>query len=210
VLGDALGSVIVMISALIILYANGTWIEYVDPSMSIMLVLIILKTSIPLLKESSMILMQTVPTHLKIQEMQDRLIDQIPGVVSVHEFHVWQLAGSKIIASAHVRCNTLEDYMAIANQLKEFFHNEGIHSTTIQPEFVEKPENLDEIEGNGVVLRDCVLECDPDCAERMCCTTNSQSENNTTINDKKEIVVVEIEKTLTPTEPQINGNARNV
>ena len=58
---------------------------------------IILKTSVPLLKESSMILMQTVPTHLKIQEMQDKLIDQIPGVVSVHEFHVWQLAGSKII-----------------------------------------------------------------------------------------------------------------
>ena len=47
-----------------------------------------------------MILMQTVPTHLKIQEMQDRLIDQIPGVVSVHEFHVWQLAGSKIIGKS--------------------------------------------------------------------------------------------------------------
>ena len=100
--------------------------------------------------------------------------------------------------------------MAIANQLKEFFHNEGIHSTTIQPEFVEKPENLDGIEGNGVVLKDCVLECDPDCAERMCCTTNSQSENNTAAIDKKEIVVVELEKSLTPTEPQTNGNAHNV
>ena len=38
VLGDALGSVIVMVSALIILYAKGKWTEYVDPSMSIMLV----------------------------------------------------------------------------------------------------------------------------------------------------------------------------
>lgn len=48
-----------------------------------------------------MILMQTVPTHLKIQEMQDRLIDQIPGVVGVHEFHIWQLAGSKIIGECN-------------------------------------------------------------------------------------------------------------
>lgn len=38
VLGDALGSVIVMISALIILYARGKWTEYVDPGMSIVLV----------------------------------------------------------------------------------------------------------------------------------------------------------------------------
>jgi len=38
VLGDALGSVIVMISAIIILYAKADWTEYVDPSMSIILV----------------------------------------------------------------------------------------------------------------------------------------------------------------------------
>ena len=58
---------------------------------------IILKTSIPLLKESSMILMQTVPTHIKIQEIQSRLVERIPGVISVHEFHIWQLAGNRII-----------------------------------------------------------------------------------------------------------------
>lgn len=44
-----------------------------------------------------MILMQTVPTHIKIQEIQDRLVQRIPGVLSVHEFHIWQLAGNKII-----------------------------------------------------------------------------------------------------------------
>ena len=77
-----------------------------------------------------------------------------------------------ISASAHVQCNTLGDYMAIANQLKEFFHNEGIHSTTIQPEFIEQPEICEGDEAaNGQVIKDCILECDPDCAERMCCTT---------------------------------------
>lgn len=62
---------------------------------------------------------------------------QIDGVLAVHEFHVWQLAGDRIIASAHIRCHNLQEYMAIAEKVKEFFHNEGIHSTTIQPEFTD-------------------------------------------------------------------------
>jgi zinc transporter 1 len=61
-----------------------------------------------------------------MEEIQNKLVEEIPGVISIHEFHIWQLAGNKIIASAHVRCRTLGDYMAIANQLKEFFHNEGM------------------------------------------------------------------------------------
>ena len=97
VLGDALGSVIVIISALIIKYASGKWTLYVDPVMSILMVMLILKTSIPLLRESALILLQTVPTHIKIKEVQDRLLEQVDGVLSVHEFHVWQLAGDKII-----------------------------------------------------------------------------------------------------------------
>lgn len=35
------------------------------------------------------------------------------------------------------RCRNLADYIRIAEKVKVFFHNEGIHSTTIQPEFVE-------------------------------------------------------------------------
>lgn len=190
VLGDALGSVIVMISALIILFEDGKWVLYVDPAMSVLLVLIILKTSVPLLKESAMILMQTVPTHIKIQEIQERLVERIPGVLGVHEFHIWQLAGNRIIASAHVRCNTLADYMAIANQLKEFFHNEGIHSTTIQPEFSACSESL---AGSTEELIDaCVLECDENCAERTCCGNTTAGESTRDAN-KKESRLVETE-----------------
>ena len=97
ILGDALGSVIVMVSALIILLAHGTWTLYVDPVMSIIMVLIILKTSIPLLKETSLILMQTVPTHLNAVEIKKRLWKAFPDIKGVHEFHVWQLSGDKII-----------------------------------------------------------------------------------------------------------------
>jgi len=62
---------------------------------------------------------------------------QVEGVCDVHEFHVWQLSGSRIIATAHIRCQSLLQYDRIADQIKALFHREGIHSTTIQPEFVE-------------------------------------------------------------------------
>ncbi|KAH9642464.1 hypothetical protein HF086_007596 [Spodoptera exigua] len=74
-----------------------------------------------------------------VDAIQRRLLEKVDGVLAVHEFHVWQLAGDRIIASAHIRCRNLSEYMKIAEKVKEFFHNEGIHSTTIQPEFVELP-----------------------------------------------------------------------
>lgn len=69
-------------------------------------------------------------------------LSQIDGVLAVHEFHVWQLAGDRIIASAHIRCRNIHDYMQIAEQIKSFFHDMGIHSTTIQPEFVDILEEV--------------------------------------------------------------------
>jgi len=44
------------------------------------------------------------------------------------------------VALYFFRCRNLSEYMKIAEKVKEFFHNEGIHSTTIQPEFVEMNE----------------------------------------------------------------------
>jgi zinc transporter 1 len=163
VLGDALGSLVVIVSAVIIKYADFEWKYKVDPAMSMVMVVIILITTIPLLKESALILMQTVPTHIQVSELKKKLINNVEGVLAVHEFHVWQLAGNRIIASAHIRCLNLRDYMRIAEEVKSFFHNEGIHSTTIQPEFVE----FEEISPD----RDCVLECGPDktCYADTCC-----------------------------------------
>ncbi len=53
--------------------------------------------------ESALILLQTVPTHIQLDDIQRKLLSQVEGVLAVHEFHVWQLAGDRIIASAHIR-----------------------------------------------------------------------------------------------------------
>ena len=67
--------------------------------MSIIMVMIILKTSIPLLVNTSKILMNSVPNHIQVTDMKERLLKKIPQIRNVHELHVWQLAGDKIIGT---------------------------------------------------------------------------------------------------------------
>merc|ERR1719229_2048118 len=186
VMADALGSVIVIISALIMWFLpcqeetedgefvdlpENQWTKYVDPGLSLMLVLLILKSVWRLLIESAPILLQTVPTHIQVDSLQQKLMEKVDGILAVHEFHIWQLAGDRIIASAHVRCLNLAQYMTVAERVKEFFHNEGIHSTTIQPEFVEAAEPTGSISST----EDCMLACPkgpltaPDCGPSKCC-----------------------------------------
>ncbi|XP_064480936.1 proton-coupled zinc antiporter SLC30A1-like [Ornithodoros turicata] len=169
ILADALGSIVVIISSLIIWLTTWEHRYYVDPALSLVMVCLIMKSTSPLLVDSALILLQTVPTHIQIDSLQKKLLQEIDGVLAVHEFHVWQLAGERIIASAHIRCKNLADYMQIAERVKEFFHNEGIHSTTIQPEFVEVEGQRDE--------KDCVLDCPSrtNCVAQTCCGPHKES-----------------------------------
>ncbi|KAL1240807.1 Proton-coupled zinc antiporter SLC30A1 [Trichinella spiralis] len=179
ILGDALGSVIVIVNAIICWQVNNTSLrKYLDPSLSLFLALIITATTLPLFKESALILLQTVPTHINVKDIRLKLLKSIDGVIAVHELHIWRLAGNKIIATAHIHCKNLEDYMKIAEQVKEFFHKEGIHSTTIQPEFFEDTA----ARKSTVVSNSCALECPGQkaCAPSTCCGPNENSKSNST------------------------------
>ena len=68
----------------------------------------------PLLIESALILLQTVPTHIDVDVLKKKLLENIDGILAVHDFHVWQLTGDKIIASAHIRCLNLSEYMKVS------------------------------------------------------------------------------------------------
>ncbi|XP_021367583.1 zinc transporter 1-like, partial [Mizuhopecten yessoensis] len=138
VLGDALGSVVVVVSGLVIWFVEDDWKYYVDPAMSVVMVIIILCTTVPLLKESGYILLQAVPDHIQLEEIENKL-KKIEGVTEIHEFHVWQLSGNKLIASVHIPMQTVnvEEFDVIAVKVKKVFHTVGIHSCTIQPEFGE-------------------------------------------------------------------------
>jgi len=53
-------------------------------------------------KESGLILLQTIPNHINIDNLKRELLEAFPGIVNVHDLHVWQLAGEKIISTAHI------------------------------------------------------------------------------------------------------------
>ena len=166
VLADALGSLVVVLSATVIWLTDWTYRFYMDPALSVVVVAIILRSVWPLFRDSSLILLQTVPTHIEVDLIERRLMEKVDGVLGIHEFHIWQLAGDRIIASAHLRCRNLSEYMMLAGEVKEFFHHEGIHSTTIQPEFTEVEDGRE----------DCMLDC-PDaysCSVSTCCRRSKE------------------------------------
>uniref|UniRef100_A0A8C3KPI4 Zinc transporter 10 n=1 Tax=Calidris pygmaea TaxID=425635 RepID=A0A8C3KPI4_9CHAR len=141
VMGDALGSVVVVVTAIIfhVLPLEGApcnWQCYIDPSLTVIMVFIILSSAFPLIKETSTILLQMVPKGVNMQLLTDRLA-RVPGVNSLHEVHVWELAGGKNIATLHIKCQTPTDYQDAAYKIRKVFHEAGIHSVTIQPEYVD-------------------------------------------------------------------------
>ena len=82
-------------------------------ALSLVLVCIMMRGVWPLLIESALILLQTVPTHIDVDVLKKKLLENIDGILAVHDFHVWQLTGDKIIASAHIRCLNLSEYMKV-------------------------------------------------------------------------------------------------
>lgn len=77
VLADALGSVIVCVSACVIMFTDFEYRDYVDPTLSVIMVSIILYSTWGLLVESAMILLQTVPTHIQIDSLQRKLLQEV-------------------------------------------------------------------------------------------------------------------------------------
>ncbi|XP_037606961.1 zinc transporter 1a [Sebastes umbrosus] len=141
-------------------FAGPCWVLYLDPTLCIIMVCILLYTTYPLLKESALILLQTVPKQINMHRLNERLLG-LEGVLAIHELHIWQLAGSRIIATAHIKCHDPTSYMEVAKRIKDFFHDEGIHATTIQPEFVTfNSESRDSL---------CELSCRTQCAPKLCC-----------------------------------------
>ncbi|KAI1752123.1 cation efflux protein [Xylaria castorea] len=195
VLGDALGNVGVIATALIIWLTDWPGRFYADPAVSLFITLIILKSAIPLTKATSKVLLQATPDHLDLEDVKDD-IQRLPGVISCHHVHIWQLSDTKVVASLHVQIAfPITDeggakYMKLAKQARKCLHAYGIHSATIQPEFC-LDQNCNHLEegsasmgGQQSPLQDpsklepgdgCLLTCVDDCVDPGCCTVPSQS-----------------------------------
>ncbi|KAJ3252560.1 hypothetical protein HK103_001412 [Boothiomyces macroporosus] len=154
--GDLLTSIGVISSTLIIIYVKQDWTIYMDPLMSLLITVIIIISTIPLCRSAIFILLQATPQTISLPALKKDLM-KIRGIANIHELHVWQLSDTQIIGSVHVvLAKTNESYMEIADLIKIKMHDHGIHSSTVQPEFVDEYD-------------DCALQCPVGCDELRCC-----------------------------------------
>ncbi|KAG6845780.1 hypothetical protein H0H87_003834 [Tephrocybe sp. NHM501043] len=171
VIGDALGNVGVISTGLVIWLTQWSFKYYFDPMISLLITVIIFSSALPLVQSASFILLQGVPPTISLDSVRGSILD-VEGVLSVHELHVWQLSESKVIASVHVLASRDHDFMPIAVKIRKALHHHGIHSSTIQPEYlcagVDYPEEIMRSGDNS-----CLVLCPPDqaCdpAENACC-----------------------------------------
>ncbi|VDD93209.1 unnamed protein product [Enterobius vermicularis] len=181
VLSDALGSVIVIISSLVswLVPGHDALKLYLDPGLSLAMVFLLVASTLPLVRETALILMQTTPGFVKVEKIRDSLL-KVNGVQAVHEFHVWRLVGERIIATVHIRFSDLKAYLAAADEIRTLFHDNSIHSTTIQPEFSE----MDTLGSGGST---CALACPPDNCWRtdVTCCKRSSSESPTSASERE-------------------------
>jgi len=189
VMGDALGNVGVIVTALIIWKCKFAGRYYFDPAISLVITVIILCSAIPLCKAASRILLQAVPHGIEVDDIRDD-IEDLPGIESVHHLHVWQLSDTKLVASLHVRVNYnfkgdgSQRYMEQASAIRKCLHEYGIHSSTIQPEFAlgseapNSPTQSTSRLGSERGDRSCLLECDDDCGGGKSCCPPEQMQPN--------------------------------
>lgn len=166
-LGDMLSSAIVLVVGILLRFLpHYWWVDYIDPLASLAIVVLILWTTLPLVKHCAMILMQSTGRH-ELQQIREQL-QAVRGVVNVHDLHVWMLVDDVSIASVHIGVADGAHYADVTDRVRKVFHQHGIHSSTIQPEL-----HGAEIEMKDFCLSNCVEHCDED----WCCKKRKDMEN---------------------------------
>jgi len=131
VLSDALGSVGVVVAAVII---QTTEFYLIDPLSSAAIGLFILPRTWALMRNTVHVLMEGVPPHLDIREIESAMTTAA-NVRAVHDLHVWTLTSGKEAMSSHVIVDDLTAGDRILRDLHKLLHERfGIEHTTIQLE----------------------------------------------------------------------------
>ena len=129
VIADLLGSVGVVLAAVVIL-ATG-W-AYIDPLISVVIGLLVLGSSWSILRDSTQILLEASPPGLDVNDV-GRAMAERDGVVEVHDLHVWTITSGFPALSAHVTVGAETDCHAKRRDLEALLHERfDLDHTTLQ------------------------------------------------------------------------------
>ena len=131
VMGDLLGSIAALIAGVVIQLTG--WMP-IDAILSILVSLLILKSTISILRESYHFLMEGVPLHIDYLEV-GRDLKKVSGVLAVHDLHVWEMTPSFPALIGHIEIERINDWPEIMARINEMLLNKhGIDHVTLQPE----------------------------------------------------------------------------
>ena len=131
VMADMIGSIGVIIAALLDRFAG--W-AHADPVFAAAIGVFILPRAFRLGRKALRILMQAAPENLNLDAVESRLAS-IPGVVDVHDLHVWTLTSEMDIGSVHLMISDRTDAHPILDQARTLLTEEyGIAHATLQVE----------------------------------------------------------------------------
>jgi cobalt-zinc-cadmium efflux system protein len=129
VFADLLGSLGVAIAAVVILTTG--WVE-ADPLVSVLIGVLVLASAWSILRDSTEILLESTPRGVDADALGRRLA-AAPGVVEVHDLHVWTITSGFPALSAHVLVRPGEDCHGRRRELERLLQDEfGIDHTTLQ------------------------------------------------------------------------------
>ncbi len=133
--GDTLSSVAVIAGAIIIYYFKITWI---DPLLTVLIGIFIIKETYGVLKETIDILMASSPKDIDIEQIRAE-IEKIPDISNIHHIHVWKLTDTEIHFECHADlCDnlTIKESDKVRMKIEEILINKfQIHHVTIQMEY---------------------------------------------------------------------------
>ncbi|CAG7613960.1 Cadmium, cobalt and zinc/H(+)-K(+) antiporter [Paenibacillus solanacearum] len=136
VIGDALGSVGAIAAGLLMTAFSWYW---ADPIISVLVSLLILRGAFGVVKHCVNILMEGAPPHVDANQVRETL-ERIPGVIDVHDLHIWTISSGLDSLSGHLLVESEADCQTILRQavskMEKQFH---ISHVTIQ---IEKSEDM--------------------------------------------------------------------
>ena len=130
VLGDLLGSVGVVVAAIVV--RTTGWLA-ADPVASIVTTLLIVRGAWRLVRESVDVLLEAVPSHISLPTVR-RHLEAIGGVESVHDLHVWSVTSGLVAMSAHAVVPAAEDQQRVVEDATSAMRALGIGHVTVQVE----------------------------------------------------------------------------
>lgn len=130
-LSDAISSIVVILGAVAILVWNATW---VDPILTIVISVYIVKEAVQILWEAVQIVMMFAPPEIDLMAIK-QVIEKLPSIRHVHHVHIWRLSDEDIHFEAHVEIEDMnvsqtENLLSgISHELQQHF---GINHVTLQ------------------------------------------------------------------------------